>query len=228
VFFFIYTFCKYWSRKKCDDDKGKKRYSKNDILLNNEQNKLKYDILDKDSEEEEENKEDFYAGLDPDYVEYLKAKKQKALEAEKAMTDEQKQMHYALEEMKKSLSFISSKLVTKETRGSLNGNEILQLQERLTSTEAQMCKILTALDSASDKVNEMTKNTEKSDKIEEEHQSSEGENLSSSDEEDVPNQVEEEEEHILSESISSSNSSAEEDQSAPADEQNCLTKRKHQ
>jgi hypothetical protein len=51
------------------------------------------------------------------------------------MTEEQKQsivfiyffenegffflVHYALEEMKKSLSFISSKLVTKETRGNL-------------------------------------------------------------------------------------------------------------
>jgi hypothetical protein len=52
------------------------------------------------------------------------------------MTDEQKQsiifssenfiyhffslVHYALEEMKKSLSFISSKLVTKESRGNLS------------------------------------------------------------------------------------------------------------
>lgn len=30
-------------------------------------------------------------GLDPDYLEYLKSKKQKALEAEQCMTDEQKQ-----------------------------------------------------------------------------------------------------------------------------------------
>ena len=83
-------------------------------------------------------------------------------------------MHYALEEMKKSLSFISSKLVTKESRGSLgkilfiktisnlllfliDGDEIYLLQERLASTEAQMCQILSALDAASDKVNEMTK-----------------------------------------------------------------------
>ena len=79
-------------------------------------------------------------GLDPEYIEYLKSKKQKALDAEQAMTDEQKQskiivdeysmvwrkiilclflVHYALEEMKKSLSFISSKLVTKESRGNL-------------------------------------------------------------------------------------------------------------
>jgi len=34
----------------------------NNILWNNEKPKLKYDILDKDSEEEEETKEDFYAG----------------------------------------------------------------------------------------------------------------------------------------------------------------------
>lgn len=52
---------------------------------------MKYDLLEKDSEEEEENKEDFYAGLDADYLEYLKLKKQKALDAEKMMTDEQKQ-----------------------------------------------------------------------------------------------------------------------------------------
>jgi len=33
----------------------------------------------------------FFIGLDSDYVEYLKSKKQKALEAELAMTEEQKQ-----------------------------------------------------------------------------------------------------------------------------------------
>lgn len=59
------------------------------------------------------------SGVDPEYLEYLKMKKQKALEAEKAMTEEQRQMHHALEEMKKSLSYISSKLVTKESRGNL-------------------------------------------------------------------------------------------------------------
>ncbi len=32
-----------------------------------------------------------FIGLDSDYVEYLKSKKQKALEAESAMTEEQKQ-----------------------------------------------------------------------------------------------------------------------------------------
>lgn len=32
-----------------------------------------------------------FIGLDPDYLEYLKSKKQKALEAERIMTEEQKQ-----------------------------------------------------------------------------------------------------------------------------------------
>jgi hypothetical protein len=34
----------------------------NDLLWNSEKRKFKCDILDKDSEEEDENKEDFYAG----------------------------------------------------------------------------------------------------------------------------------------------------------------------
>ena len=81
---------------------------KDDLLWNEEKRKLQYDILDKDSEGEEENKEEFYAGnetsspfefvttmisigLDPDYIDYLKTKKQKALDAAQHMTDEQKQ-----------------------------------------------------------------------------------------------------------------------------------------
>lgn len=83
---------------------------KDDILWKDEKRKLQCDLLDKDSEGEEENKEDFYAGketffqfyfedehrhfclgLDPDYIEYLKSKKQKALDAERVMTEEQKQ-----------------------------------------------------------------------------------------------------------------------------------------
>ncbi len=32
-----------------------------------------------------------FIGLDPDYLEYLKSKKQKALDAERVMTEEQKQ-----------------------------------------------------------------------------------------------------------------------------------------
>ncbi len=35
---------------------------KNNLLWNNEKRKVTYDTLDKDSEEEEENKEEFYAG----------------------------------------------------------------------------------------------------------------------------------------------------------------------
>lgn len=41
-----------------------------------------------------EQKSCFFLELDPDYVEFLKLKKQKALEAEKAMTDEQKQSKF--------------------------------------------------------------------------------------------------------------------------------------
>ncbi|CAF3389619.1 unnamed protein product [Rotaria sp. Silwood1] len=201
--FFIYTCCKYWSKKDSDEKKRKKRYLNTDLRWNSEKRKHQYDILDKDSEEED-NKEDLYAGLDPDYIEFLKAKKQKALEAEQAMTSEQRQMHYALEEMKKSLSFISSKLVTKENRDSLDNKEITQLQERLASTEAQMCKILTALDMASEKVNVITKNANKSSKTDDEYCSAskspsedesnidQNQSLPSSDEENVHSQVEEE------------------------------------
>jgi hypothetical protein len=48
----------------------------------------------------------------------------------------------------------------------IESNEIVQLQDRLASTEAQMCKILSVLDSASDKVNKITKDTKKSQKVE--------------------------------------------------------------
>jgi hypothetical protein len=47
------------------------------------------------------------------------------------------------------------------TFSSIDGNEINQLQERLASTEAQMCKILTALDMASNKVNQITTKSQK-------------------------------------------------------------------
>lgn len=176
-------FSKYWSKRNANDEKTTKHRGKTDQLLNVDKRKNKCDLLDRNSEEEEEeggNKEEFYARLDPDYLEYLKSKKQKALEAEQAMTAEQKQsrvefvsrvslelqtsrllVHYALEEMKKSLSFISAKLVTKESRGNLNGSEINVLQERLASTEAQMCRILTALDAASDKVTRTSKKAKK-------------------------------------------------------------------
>lgn len=96
---------------------------KDELLWNEQKRKLQCDILDKDSEAEEDNKEEFYAGketstalnfitkiipigLDPEYMEYLKAKKQKALDAEQHMTDEQKQSTVIfLEYQQKILSF---------------------------------------------------------------------------------------------------------------------------
>lgn len=68
-------------------------------------------------------------------------------------------MHNTLDEMKHSLSFISSKLGANKTSNNLTNNEISQLQDRLASTEAQMYKILHALDAASNKMHEITKNT---------------------------------------------------------------------
>ena len=64
--------------------------------------------------------------------------------------------------MKTSLSFISTTLATNEKKGKLSHQEISQLQDRLASTEAQMYKILSALDAASSKVQEITKNTRQS------------------------------------------------------------------
>jgi len=71
-------------------------------------------------------------------------------------------VHNTLDEMKNSLSFISSKLGKTKTSNNLTNNEISQLQDRLASTEAQMYKILSALDAASNKMNELTKNTRES------------------------------------------------------------------
>ncbi|CAF0847975.1 unnamed protein product [Adineta ricciae] len=226
--FFVYTCCKYWSRKNGDDDKG----NSNDCRWKREKRKLGNDLLEKDSEDDEDNRQDLYAGLDSDYIEYLKAKKQKALDAEQAMTEEQKRMHYALEEMKKSLSYISSKLVTKESRNNLHGNEIVQLQERLMSTEAQMCKILSALDTASEKVSKLSRTIKESPKVEKEQEEEqkqesdelhEEESLSSSDEDEKQS----DQCHRSSESLSSNNSADEEeqDQTAP-EEQNHLIRRK--
>ena len=226
-------------------------------------------------------------GLDPDYVEFLKLKKQKAVEAQSAMSEEQMQsrflsfchdrssvnptlffsVHHALEEMKKSLSFISSKLVTKESRGNLgqslelsminrlpsfwiDGTEINHLQDRLASTEAQMCKILTALDAASDKVNKLTKKpakvpakvpaSESDDSAEEDDNvlpSNEPLHDSSSDDDEVeaedPTNMDDEEgegqatyDRDRSLSPSSNPSSADDDQSAPTAELNRLIRRK--
>ncbi len=71
-------------------------------------------------------------------------------------------MHNTLDEMKNSLSFISSKLGTAKPSNNLTNIEISQLQDRLASTEAQMYKILNTLDAASNKMNELTKNTRES------------------------------------------------------------------
>ena len=70
--------------------------------------------------------------------------------------------HYTLDSMKNSLSYISTKLAANESKGKLSHQEISQLQDRLASTEAQMYKILSALDAASSKVQEITKNTRQS------------------------------------------------------------------
>lgn len=70
--------------------------------------------------------------------------------------------------MKNSLSFINSKLGVTKATDTLTNNEISQLQERLASTESQMYQILSALDAASVKMNEITKNTRES--LEQPHQ----------------------------------------------------------
>jgi predicted nucleic acid-binding Zn-ribbon protein len=67
-------------------------------------------------------------------------------------------VHSTLDEMKNSLSFISTKLATNQTRQCLTQNEITQLQQRLIATESQMYRILDALDIASNQVQELTKN----------------------------------------------------------------------
>lgn len=89
------------------------------------------------------------------------------------------------------------------------------------STETQMCKILTALDTASNKINEMNKT---SPKVEEDDQE---ENSSSSLDDEEDENENKCDQRNRSVSLSSSNSSIEEDQSAPIDEQNQLTRRKH-
>lgn len=47
----------------------------------------------------------------------------------------------------------------------IDHDEVTQLQARLASTEAQMCKILTALDMASEKVNAMANHPNQSAKV---------------------------------------------------------------
>ncbi|CAF3919988.1 unnamed protein product, partial [Rotaria sp. Silwood2] len=159
--FLIYTCCKYWAKRNSQENKIKLRYSTNNIQWNSEKRKFKYQTNNYHSEDDEEN-EDLYAGLDPDYVEYLKSRRQKDFEAEQNASAEQRQMDHALDEMKSSLSFISSKLGTTQKRNNLTQYEISQLQDRLASTEAQMYKILNTINTVTNKVNELTKNTRQS------------------------------------------------------------------
>ncbi|CAF4751292.1 unnamed protein product, partial [Rotaria socialis] len=112
--------------------------------------------------EDEQENEDSYAGLDPDYVEYLKARRHKEFEIEQKATTEQREMYHALDEMKHSLSFINSKLGTDRTRKNLTQHEVSQLQDRLASTEAQMYQILNTINTVSSKVHELTGIAQKS------------------------------------------------------------------
>ncbi|CAF1359304.1 unnamed protein product [Adineta steineri] len=157
--FFLYTCFKYWPKRNTDETKIKLRYSTDNIQWNAQQKKFKYNMNTRYQPDDEEIEEDLYAGLDPDYVEYLRLKKQKEIDAEQTLTTEQRQMHNTLDEMKNSLSFISSKLGASQTRNKLTNNEISQLQDRLATTEAQMCKIVNALDAASNEMSKLTKNT---------------------------------------------------------------------
>ena len=61
--------------------------------------------------------------------------------------------------MKNSLSFINTKLAANEKRGNLSHNEISELKDRLAATEAQMYQILSAIDAASNRVQELTEKT---------------------------------------------------------------------
>ncbi|UJR35556.1 hypothetical protein I4U23_028309 [Adineta vaga] len=157
--FFLYTCFKYWAKRNTEESRIKSRYSSNDIQWNAQKRKFNYNINQQHDKTDEIDDEDLYNGLDPDYVEYLRLKKQKEVKNEEKLTREQKLMDHTLDEMKHSLSFISSKLGTNQTGNNLTTNEIFQLQDRLASTEAQMCKIMNALDAASNQVNKLTQNT---------------------------------------------------------------------
>lgn len=158
--FLLYTCFKYFGNRQSQEQKIRSRYSSSNIQWNSQQKKFNYQMnnrhtIDDDQEEEDES----YAGLDADYVEYLKQRRRDEREREQALTTEQKQMHNTLDEMKHSLSFINSKLGANTSNMSLTNNEITQLQNRLAQTEAQMYKILSALDAASSKMNQITQNT---------------------------------------------------------------------
>ncbi|CAM4806439.1 unnamed protein product [Rotaria magnacalcarata] len=153
--FLVYTCCKYWGSRNSKEKKIRNQYSANNIHWNSEKRKFKYEVNHDCSDNEQEN-EDSYAGLDPDYVEYLKARRHKEFEVEQKATTEQKEMYHALDEMKHSLSFINSKLGTDRTRKKLTQHEVSQLQDRLTSTEAQMYQIFNTINTVSNKVHELT------------------------------------------------------------------------
>ena len=132
----------------------------------------------------------------------------------------------------------------------IDGTEINHLQDRLASTEAQMCKILTALDAASDKVNKLTKKPAKvateeepvdrsssdSDASDNDLPSNDPVHDSSAEEDEEfeaqdPTPIDDEEEQYQRDrslSDSSQQSSNDDDQSAPNDELNRLIRRKRQ
>lgn len=116
------------------------------------------------------------SGLDPDYVQYIKSKREKEYEVERRLGTDQRQsnvklverkhsstvyrcasVNSTLDSMKTSLSYINTKLASNAAGGSLSELEISQLQDRLAATEAQMYQIINALDAASTKVQELSK-----------------------------------------------------------------------
>jgi len=179
VLFFLYTCCKYFSRRNRQEMKLRERYSSENIRWNSDQRRFKYEAKSRIINDEEETEEDRYDGLDPDYVAYLKERRQKEKQVQHTTNAEQTKMHHTLDSMKNSLSFINTKLAANETRGNLSHNELSELQDRLAATEAQMYQILNAIDTASNKVQALSnKNSRQSLEQEEER-------LSAHD--DVPN-----------------------------------------
>ncbi|CAF0728453.1 unnamed protein product [Didymodactylos carnosus] len=149
--YLIYTVCKVVSKRNVNKEKD---------YLNEKYKNIRWDPDSKQFQNnDDEDATGLYTGLDPEYIEYLKQKKKKKNEAEQFMTTEQKQMHQTLADMKSSLTFISSKLMTKQSKGALDDNEITQLQSRLEATESQMCQVLNALQAASEKVGQFTNNS---------------------------------------------------------------------
>ncbi|CAF0737370.1 unnamed protein product [Didymodactylos carnosus] len=147
--YLIYTVCKVISKRSTNKEKNCLKEYKNTC----------WDSDIKQFHTNDEHATGLYTDMDPEYAQYLKKKKKKRNETEKFMTAEQKQMHQTLADMKNSLTFISSKLMTKQKTGSLDGDEITQLQSRLEATESQMCQVLNVLQTASDRVGQLTNNS---------------------------------------------------------------------